>query len=268
MLRILALNRKLVPVAVRKILRPIVFDKVDRAVRGFKSAVIVEELIDDFGVKFHFTRESLKIDASSPPAEKMRSYLSTILAKYYIDNLKVEIKKGLNEREEEGYWNHKAPLGYLNVTDLPSKKAVVIVDPVEGPAVKKVFELYATGNYSMPMLIEQFNRSTVQNRTWKAMEKVLKNPFYYGIMKTKERLRPGNHQALVSKELWTDCQKIHGIQASQHAKNDKKRALQKPFMGVIHCFECRHRITGGDRRQVERENLYLLPLRKQAVRGP
>lgn len=61
----------------------VIFDKVDRACRGLKSAVMIEELMDHYGVKFHFTREHLVIDKESPPQEKLRFYLGIILAKYY-----------------------------------------------------------------------------------------------------------------------------------------------------------------------------------------
>ena len=51
-------------------IRHVIFDKVDRAVRGLKSAVVIEGLIKDHGVKFHFTRDNLTIDADSPPLKK------------------------------------------------------------------------------------------------------------------------------------------------------------------------------------------------------
>ena len=37
-------------------IKNIIFDKVDRAVRGFRSAVVVEDLVEYHGVRFHFTR--------------------------------------------------------------------------------------------------------------------------------------------------------------------------------------------------------------------
>jgi DNA invertase Pin-like site-specific DNA recombinase len=222
----------------------VIFDKVDRAVRGFKSAVIVEEMMEHYGVKFHFTRENLVIDTHSSPAEKMRFYLSTILAKYYIDNLRVEIKKGTSARLDAGHWNWKAPLGYVNHRDGDTKRALILIDPVAGPAVKEIFETYATGNRSLPELIATFNQRTGQKKEWKVLEKIISNPFYYGMMKVKGELIQGIHEALISKALWVDCQRIRGIRAAQYSKNDHKRAIEKPFMGLMLCSDCGHRITG------------------------
>ena len=127
----------------------VVFDKVDRACRGLKSAQVIEDLVEKRGVKFHFTREHLVIDAQSPSSEKLRFYLNVILAKYYIDNLKAEVKKGMLERQSLGYWNHKAPIGYKNVRSAKHSKATVEIDDSVAPFAREMFELYATGNYTL-----------------------------------------------------------------------------------------------------------------------
>ena len=141
-------------------IKHVVFDEVDRAVRGFKSAVIIQDLMELHGVKFHFTRENLVIDVSSPPSEKLRFYLGTILATYYIDNLKVEIKKGLDARADAGLWNYKAPVGYLNFRDPGTKAVIVIPDPQLAPAIREIFEQYATGNFTYLDLIPLLNRAS------------------------------------------------------------------------------------------------------------
>jgi len=136
-------------------IRDVIFDKVDRACRGFKSAVVIEDLVGNYDVRFHFTRDHLVIDKNSPPHEKLRFYLGTILGKYYIDNLKTEIRKGLDARLEAGYWNKKAPFGYQNIRVGPRKTATVIIDERTGPFIKEMFELYATGNYSQKYFVKQ-----------------------------------------------------------------------------------------------------------------
>ncbi len=130
-------------------IQDVVFDKVDRACRGLKSAVTIEELIEYHGVKFHFTREHLVIDKGSPPQEKLRFYLGTILAKYYIDNLKTEINKGLDARRSAGLWNGQAPFGYKNIRTGHNNKAVVVKDDLEAPVVQEVFQLYSGSSWNL-----------------------------------------------------------------------------------------------------------------------
>ncbi len=52
---------------------------------NFQSNRTQRESVD---VKFHFTCEYLIIDAGSPSQEKLRSYLGTILGKYYSEIFK------------------------------------------------------------------------------------------------------------------------------------------------------------------------------------
>lgn len=227
-------------------IKNVIFDKVDRAVRGFKSAVIVEELVEAHGVRFHFTRENLVIDSSSPPSDKLRFYLSTVLGKYYIDNLKVEINKGVAERLEEGHWCWKAPVGYKNIRDPGTKQSRVFVDPLIGPVVTTIFERYSTGNYLWTDLIKLLNAATGKNQDYKFIGVILKNPFYYGEMLVKGKLQEqsGKHKPLIDKATWDKCQKIRGIRAQQFQSNPRARQEIKPFMGLIRCGKCEHQITG------------------------
>ena len=55
---------------------------------------MIEDLVDA-GVCFNFTRDNLVVDKDSSPGEKLRFYLGVVLAKHYINNLKIEIRKGI-----------------------------------------------------------------------------------------------------------------------------------------------------------------------------
>lgn len=225
-------------------IKHVIFDKVDRAVRGFRSAIIIEEMMENHGVKFHFARDNLVIDVDSQPQEKLRFYLSVILGKYYIDNLKSEIRKGVSARIDAGEWSWKAPIGYLNVRDKDSKRSVIRKDPAVADAIAEIFEKYSTGNYSLAELHQVLVRAGSPSRSWKVLEKVLSNPFYYGVMPVKGRVLPATHEPIVSKELFDACQKIRGIRAVQFAASEQKRAFVKPFMGLMRCAACKHQITG------------------------
>jgi site-specific DNA recombinase len=71
--------------------------------------------------------------------------IKVLMAKNYVDNLSEEVKKGLREKAERGHWPAVAPVGYVNnrVTHR------IEVDSVRGPLVARVFDLYATGDYSL-----------------------------------------------------------------------------------------------------------------------
>ena len=137
---------------VKRGIKNIVCDKIDRACRGLRAAVLIEDLIES-GVRFHFIREGLVVDHQSSPSEKLRFYLGVVLAKWYIDNLKTEIKKGLQTRLALGYFNTRAPVGYVNVRPKFGKANLAVQTKV-GAFISKCFELYRTGNYSLAALAQ------------------------------------------------------------------------------------------------------------------
>ena len=78
------------------------------------------------------------------------------VAKHYVENLKEEVKKGMREKAEEGIYPGRAPIGYRN----NSLTRSIDVDPERAPMVKRIFELYASGEHSLLTL-----RKAVLNET-------------------------------------------------------------------------------------------------------
>ena len=52
------------------------------------------------------------------------------------------------EKAEQGYYPSLAPLGYRNVMG-PEGKRIIVPDPEYAPTVVKLYEWYATGEYSV-----------------------------------------------------------------------------------------------------------------------
>ena len=66
-------------------------------------------------------------------------------SKYYIDNLSENIKRGHRQKLKNGLWPQMAPLGYLNNKETKQ----IYVDKEKSPLIKKAFEAYATGKYTL-----------------------------------------------------------------------------------------------------------------------
>src|SRR4030042_6271111 len=69
-------------------------------------------------------------------------------SKYYVDNLSENIKRGHRAKLRKGIWPSFAPLGYVN----NHKTRDVDVDLEKAPLVRKGFELYATGKYTLKQI--------------------------------------------------------------------------------------------------------------------
>ncbi|MBQ8465504.1 MAG: recombinase family protein [Alphaproteobacteria bacterium] len=107
-------------------------------------------------------------------------------------------------------WNFLAPIGYLNVRY--NGKANIILDSVRAPAVKALFEIYATGEFSIQdlmILADSWHlfpkrRYSISKR---CVNNLLKNPFYYGYMRIKGDLFPHNYPKLIDKDLFDTVQR-------------------------------------------------------------
>ena len=195
-------------------IKNIVFDKIDRACRGLRAAVLIEDLIES-GARFHFVRDSLVVDKHSSPSEKLRFYLGVVLAKWYIDNLKTEIKKGLNTRLAEGYFNARAPVGYVNVRP-KFGKANLKVQAKVGAFVSECFELYQTGNYSLAALAKLGLKKNVR---WMTVTRVFDA---HGRSKAVQKERHINKKTLgraLANPIYCQCRRVgHRIVKVKNAK--------------------------------------------------
>ncbi|MEW5806066.1 MAG: recombinase family protein [Acidobacteriota bacterium] len=161
-------------------------------------------------------------------------------SKYYVDNLSENVKRGLREKLRRGEWPGWAPLGYIN----DYKNHTIQSDPEKAPFVRKIFELYATGNYSLEELLREVHRWGLLGKVGKPVRKsslasILRNPFYYGVMKFKGELFEASHPPLVSKKLFDKVQEV----LEKKAKPVKKGKIKFAFTGLIKCGECKASIT-------------------------
>ncbi len=130
-------------------------------------------------------------------------------SKYYIDNLSENIKRGIRQKIRNGVFSGPAPVGYLNH---PQYRTIVI-DPKKAPLVRKMFELYATGEYSIERLIDTMTNLGLTSRNNKrfSLSKcvlILTNPFYYGLMRYWGELFEGKHEPIIPKKLFDRVQRV------------------------------------------------------------
>ena len=65
--------------------------------------------------------------------------------KNYIDNLFEEVKKGMREKAEQGGFPGKVPVGCIN----NKETHLVEIDPQMAPFIRKLYQWYASGMYSL-----------------------------------------------------------------------------------------------------------------------
>lgn len=69
-------------------------------------------------------------------------------SKYYVDNLSENIRRGQRQKLKNGIWPKMAPVGYMN----DRSARIIVPHPERGPLVRKTFELYAEGDWTLDEL--------------------------------------------------------------------------------------------------------------------
>jgi DNA invertase Pin-like site-specific DNA recombinase len=162
---------------------------------------------------------------------------------------------------ERGVVTYKAPMGYLNQGSMEHKP----FDQERAPIIKKLFEFYATGDWSLADLVRFANNQGLttnpsrRRRTTDEMlaeeddeieiekvsrpmtlnhiHKILTNLFYTGRMLGNDNnyIRSISHEALVSDELFNSVQlMLRQKKVSMHYTEK----LELPLRGLVRCADC------------------------------
>ena len=212
----------------------VIIHKIDRGARNLKDWADLAELIDA-GVEVHFANESLDMNTRGG---RLSADIQAVVAADFIRNLREETKKGFYGRLKQGLYPLGAPIGYLD----SGKGAPKTPDPNMAPLVLLAFQLYATGNYSLPRLIDEMYERGLRNHrkakvSLNGLSTILNNPFYIGVIrirKTKETFR-GVHQPIVDKPLFDV---VHQILEGKTVVRTHKH--QFTFSRMIRCRLCNH----------------------------
>ncbi len=129
----------------------LVADTIDRVQRSFKESVILEDLRKEGKVEIHFLREGLILNLKSNSSEILRWDMGVMFARSYVLQLSDNIKRSKEQSARNGIWMGLAPTGYIHFLNDKGEKTI-IPDPERAPYIRRLFELYATGNYSLQKL--------------------------------------------------------------------------------------------------------------------
>ena len=223
----------------------IVVHCIDRFQRRFNECVEVENLLLDDKTDLHFCKEGLILTKNSSSADIMRWDMGILSGKMYVANLRDNVNRGMNYNWSIGKYQTKAPVGYLNVPKTKTTPATIVIDPERAPLVKKMFEMYATGCYSVKGLqqfAKEINLGSVRNKNNKTLGRetiwsMLKNPFYYGEMRIRGEIMPHAYEPIISKALFDKVQDVlSGNQTNMPTK--EYGGISFAFRKLIKCAEC------------------------------
>ena len=193
--------------------------KIDRSARNLSDWAEISELADA-NIAVHFVSEDLDLRSNS---SRLTADVQAVVAAHYVRNLKEERQKGFDGRLKQGLYPLGAPVGYLNKGGGKPKE----IDPIQGPLIRKAFELYATGRYTLKSLQKEMTRLGLRNRrgnlvSLNGFSTILNSPFYIGIirlLKTGETFA-GIHEPLVTTSVFHRVRAVLEGRTSSRTQRD------------------------------------------------
>lgn len=215
-----------------KDVKMILVEKTDRLYRNFSDAVRLD--IEQQGIVIVLVKEGRVLSKDSRSNEIFMHDVHLSVAKYYINNLKEETSKGLLAKAENGEFPSKAPQGYAN--DKETK--LIVPHPTTAPLVKRLFQLYATGEYSLETVSEKIAQEGLRAAGGRKISRseiafILSNEIYTGNFRWKGRLFRGNHEPLVSRELFDAANR-----AMKRHNKPRRSAKKFAYRGLLICGKC------------------------------
>jgi site-specific DNA recombinase len=228
-------------------LRYLIVHKVDRLARNrLDDATLYQKLVG-MGIKLVSASENID---ETPAGRLMHGMLATF-AEYYSNNLATEIKKGLNQKHLSGGTPFKPPVGYLPRRELIGNQDIrsIEVDPERAPLVQLAFDLYASGDWPLGGLAEHLEALGLRSRPTPkrgpspirktSLHKLLRNPYYTGVVVYRGRRVLGRHDALIDRDTFDQVQ---AVLAAHAIAGDRPSKHEHYLRGSLHCAECGGRL--------------------------
>ena len=208
---------------------------------------------DHFAIKAALAKTQVRLYSATEPISEdpAGEFMETILAGAAQFDNKVRagrVKGGMTTKSENGYWVHQPPLGYDNVN--PGKSSVLVPNK-SAEAIEFVFNNFAKGYLNQAEITRELARlgfKSVKGNAISAqhVNKILRNPIYMGYIKNKllETMIKGNHSAIISEEIFDQCQRrLNGSPMASVKRNINIE--EYPLKGVLICECCGRRLTAS-----------------------
>ncbi|MFH2145093.1 MAG: recombinase family protein, partial [Candidatus Omnitrophota bacterium] len=197
--------------------------KIDRLTRSPKDFYQLIELFEKYNVDFISVTE--RFDTSTPAGRLLRNIMLTF-AQFERELTSERTKDKMLQRAQKGMWNGgNVPFGYL----AEDKKLRVAEQDAE--KVKEIFNSYITDQSTANIYQKLKDQNIYLSKS--RISSILRNPIYTGKLRYSGQNHKGNHEAIISNEIFDLTQELH-------KKKLRNLRLYKnyPLARLVKCEEC------------------------------
>lgn len=236
----------------------ILVHKFDRFSRSREDSIVYKSLLrKECGIQVISITEQLEDDKFAVILEAMLE----AMAEYYSLNLADEVTKGMTEKALRGGYQASPPLGYR----IEHKGELPVIVPEQAELIKKIFNMYVNQQKSIYAICLELNAlgfKTKHNKPFekRSIEYILQNPTYMGYTrwnrtenatnrikdKSEWIIRPGQHPAIISEELFNAAQERYNSEYTP--RKARPAEVKKHWLsGILKCSNCGRSLSSNHR---------------------
>ncbi len=208
-------------------------EKTDRLHRNIRDEAILWEI----DPHIHLVLEGTVLGPDAPSHVRMMQRIRGAIAEQYSNNLSEEVRKGYKEKLKEGLWPGKAFIGYRATHQDGGRRTTLELDPERSPLVKRLFEMYASGNFSLDKLVKWARQVGLRTRKGDGssskspigrttIERLFTTARYHGFFEWHGNLYEAKYPALITPELWNQCQAVRTGKPGKKAGDKVEEGFQ------------------------------------------
>jgi site-specific DNA recombinase len=214
-----------------KTCRTILVEKMDRLARNQEDMVLLKRL----DLVIHHAKVGSVYSKDAKAQTKFMQDIELATSTYYSNNLSEEVIKGMTEKAAQGFYPGRAPFGYRNNRETRNIEPSAETSRI----VKRAYELYATGQYSLKTLRKQLREEFEKAPTRSYLHYMLTKTHYVGLFEWRGVTYRGNYETFIGQELFD---KVQSVIAGFN--KPKYRNVEIPLRGRMTCKHCGCAMTG------------------------
>jgi DNA invertase Pin-like site-specific DNA recombinase len=215
-----------------------------RIFRNFTDAAVTKRQLLEKGIRLVSAKEEFGVGYMADAMEAITDIMNEVQVRMSGEDIAIKMAHKVAQGGTVG----RAKVGYLNVRkDFDGRLVNTIdIDPARAPLVAWAFEQYATGRYSthdIGRMLEHRGLTTRPSPSMPAhplndhrISRMLRDPYYTGVIVYKGGCHAGRHEPLVSKSLFDEVQRIFKARNDEGTRDVRHRHYLR---GRIACGECR-----------------------------
>ena len=220
--------------------------KLSRTFRSLKDLTEVMEVMKQNNVIFDFKSEGI-LDLNTSTG-KMQAQMLGMIAEMERENIADNVYLGMAAAAREGkYLAGIPPFGYDTIRDDSSKRGAqkLVINEQEAEVVKQIFSMFVNEDAGYKCIANYLNKNGFVTKKKKpfsigTISGIIQNPIYIGYVRwgahrkwnekrrkgtTTPIIAKGNHEAIISEELFKKAEKIIYEEANKIQREDIKELV-------------------------------------------